>query len=51
MLKRLAISLVAASLFSVGVGGPLLAQDAEQETGQEPIVLGGGSRCRQPATP
>jgi len=41
MLKRLASSLVVASLFSVGVSGPLLAQDPEQETGQEPVVLGG----------
>ena len=41
MLKRLGISLVAASLFSVAMGGPLLAQDGEQETGQEPIVVGG----------
>ena len=41
MLKRLATSLVAASLFSVGVGAPLLAQNAEQEPGQDPVVLGG----------
>jgi hypothetical protein len=41
MLKRLAISVFAASLLGAAAGGPLLAQDAEQETGQEPVVLGG----------
>lgn len=41
MLRRLAISFVAASLLGVGAGGPLLAQDGEQEAGSEPIAVGG----------
>lgn len=41
MLRRLTITLVATSLLGTVTSSPLLAQDAEQEPGQEPVILGG----------